>query len=168
MASAATRPTSRLAIRRQHRILAMVFVFIALRLLIVAAPYLGARSHSSTVPKFAVAVTADGESNFPERTQQQKECRFLPRRLFVSGTGTVELRTNRFVSRHIELGDSPQEIELPGFRPAAGDVWQYIVVEGKADFLHLTTDSPKDQLDVKALDGAASFAVDWTPLPANC
>jgi hypothetical protein len=61
----------------------MVFVFVALRLSMVAAPYLAARPHSSTVPQSTDDMKADDESSFPEQAQTQKQCGLLRRRFFV-------------------------------------------------------------------------------------
>jgi hypothetical protein len=95
----------------------------------------------------------------------KKECKVLPRRFFVTGTGTVHLRADGFVSRNVALSDVPQEVDLPQRRPMTGEVQQNIVVEGQASFILLTTDY--DFKQGLRVNGASNFDIYWVP-PANC
>ncbi len=102
------------------------------------------------------AATAAGEKN---------ECKVLPRRFFVTGSGTVRVRADGFVSRNVALSDVPQEVDLPQRRPMTGEVQQNIVVEGQANFVLLTTDY--DFKQGLRVNGTSNFDIFWVP-PANC
>lgn len=95
----------------------------------------------------------------------KKECKVLPRRFFVTGSGTVRLRADGFVSRNVALSDVPQEVDLPQRRPMTGEIQQNIVVEGQANFMLLTTDY--DFKQGLRVNGASNFDIYWVP-PANC
>lgn len=95
----------------------------------------------------------------------KKECKVLPRRFFVTGSGTVHLRADGFVSRNVALSDIPQEVDLPQRRPMTGEVQQNIVVEGQASFILLTTDY--DFKQGLRVNGTSNFDIYWVP-PANC
>jgi hypothetical protein len=127
----------------------------------INAPVLADAAPVSTAAAPPLAPVA----SMPVAAEEKKECKVLPRRFFVSGTGTVRLRADGYLSRTIALSDSPQEIDLPQRRPMTGEVKQNIVVEGKSDFVLLTTDYDfKQGLNV---DGTSDFDIYWVP-PENC
>jgi hypothetical protein len=97
---------------------------------------------------------------------EQKDCKLLHRRFYVTGQGTIRLRTAGYVSPPISLGDTPQLVDLPMLRPTQGEAEQKFVFEGKAPFLILTTDYP-DFHQGLTVNGSTDYDMTWAPLK-NC
>jgi hypothetical protein len=97
---------------------------------------------------------------------EQKDCKLLHRRFYMTGQGTIRLRTDGYVSQPISLGDTPQVVDLPMLRPTQGEAEQKFVFEGKAPFLILTTDYV-DFHQGLTVDGSTDYDMTWAPLK-NC
>jgi hypothetical protein len=96
----------------------------------------------------------------------ERDCKLLHRRFYMSGQGTVRLRTAGYVSPAISLSDTPQVVDLPMLRLTQGEAEQKFVFEGKAPFLILTT----DYIDFRqglTVDGSIDYDMTWQPLK-NC
>ena len=61
----------------------------------------------------------------------QKDCKLLHRRFYMTGQGTIRLRTAGYVSPPISLSDTPQLVDLPMLRPTQGEAEQKFVFEGR-------------------------------------
>jgi hypothetical protein len=96
----------------------------------------------------------------------QKDCKLLHRRFYMTGQGTIRLRTDGYVSPPISLGDTPQLVDLPMLRPTQGEAEQKFVFEGKAPFLILTTDYA-DFHQGLTVNGSTDYDMTWVPLK-NC
>jgi hypothetical protein len=119
---------------------------------------------SATIKMATVkVVTSPPAAAAPASNSSTTECRLLPRRFFVTGSGTVRLRAEGYVSPTIVLSGSAQEVDLPQRRPAVGEVLQNIVVEGKADFILLTTDYVDYRQGLR-VNGVENFDIYWAPL----
>lgn len=96
----------------------------------------------------------------------QKDCKLLHRRFYMTGQGTIRLRTAGYVSPPISLSDTPQLVDLPMLRPTQGEAEQKFVFEGKAPFLILTTDYA-DFHQGLTVNGSTDYDMTWVPLK-NC
>jgi hypothetical protein len=96
----------------------------------------------------------------------QKDCKLLHRRFYMTGQGTIRLRTDGYISPPISLGDTPQLVDLPMLRPTQGEAEQKFVFEGKAPFLILTTDYA-DFHQGLTVNGSTDYDMTWVPLK-NC
>jgi hypothetical protein len=97
---------------------------------------------------------------------EQKDCKLLHRRFYMTGQGTIRLRADGYISPPISLGDTPQVVDLPMLRPTQGEAEQKFVFEGKAPFLILTTDYV-DFHQGLTVDGSTDYDMTWAPLK-NC
>jgi hypothetical protein len=97
---------------------------------------------------------------------EQKDCKLLHRRFYMTGQGTIRLRTDGYISPAISLGDTPQMVELPMLRPTQGEAEQKFVFDGKAPFLILTTDYV-DFHQGLTVNGSTDYDMTWVPLK-NC
>jgi hypothetical protein len=97
---------------------------------------------------------------------EQKDCKLLHRRFYLTGQGTIRLRTDGYISPAISLGDTPQMVDLPMLRPTQGEAEQKFVFEGKAPFLILTTDYA-DFHQGLTVNGSTDYDMTWVPLK-NC
>ena len=132
-----------------------------------AATTLAAASTPAPVPPLTTAaVTPPPAVVAAPALTEQKDCKLLHRRFYMTGHGTIRLRTDGYISPMISLGDTPQMVDLPMLRPTQGEAEQKFVFEGKAPFLILTTDYV-DFHQGLTVDGSTDYDMTWAPLK-NC
>jgi hypothetical protein len=114
-------------------------------------------------PVTLAAVTPPPAAAVAPAAPPQRDCKLLHRRFYMTGQGTIRLRTDGYVSPVISLSDTPQMVDLPMLRPTQGGAEQQFVFEGKAPFVILTTDYA-DFRQGLTIDGRFDYDMTWLPL----